>query len=74
MYTLHHFLGVSNIEHAPVDLTCVRKERCIKQKLDKKKSIKNVRFNYCDRRPVAFFAIISECTVVTSILLIQYTQ
>ena len=58
MYTLHCFLGVSNLEHAPVDLTCVRKERCIKQKLDKKKSIKNVRFNYCDRRPVAFFAII----------------
>ena len=46
MYTLHRFLGVSNLEHAPVDLTCVRKGRYIKQKLDKKKSIKNVRFNY----------------------------
>jgi hypothetical protein len=37
MYTLHRFLGVSNLEHAPVDLTCVRKGRYIKQKLDKKK-------------------------------------
>ena len=27
MYTLHRFLGVSNLEHAPVDLTCVRKGR-----------------------------------------------
>ena len=57
MYTLHRFLGVSNLEHAPVDLTCLRKVE-IKQKLDKKKSIKNARFNYCDCRPVAFFAII----------------
>jgi hypothetical protein len=25
MYTLHRFLGVSNLEHAPVDLTCFKK-------------------------------------------------
>jgi hypothetical protein len=31
MYTLHRFLGVSNLEHALVDLTCVRKEREINQ-------------------------------------------
>ena len=58
MYTLHHFPGVSNLEHATVDHTCVRKGKSIKQKLDKKKNIKNARFNYCDRRPVAFLAII----------------
>jgi hypothetical protein len=59
---LHRFLGVSNLEHAPVDLTCVRKGRWIKQKLDKKKSIKNARLNYYDRNNKNI-ALISEFTV-----------
>ncbi len=39
MYKLHRFPGVSNLEYATVDHTCVRKGISIKQKLDKKKNI-----------------------------------
>lgn len=54
MYKLHRFPGVSNLEYATVDHTCVRKGISIKQKLDKKKNIKKCEVNYCDLRPITF--------------------